>query len=666
MLVLGLSGFPATCEREVVPDLPRAFYHDAAACLVGEAGVLAAVEEERVNRSKHTNLFPAGAVRACLEQSGASPNDIDQVAYFFAEDFTDAELGLEYVRHPQLALRTIRELLADRVGEQLGSRFAPQRISFARHHEAHAAAAFHQSGLGEALVLVMDGNGENESVSVLKGAKAGLERLRTYPRADSLGHFYTRATQFLGYDLFDEYKVMGLAPYGDPATYRDAFGSLFKLLPEGGYALNADGLQPALLALACRPRRAGERFTQAHKDLAAAVQETLERVVLHIVEFWRQKSGLRALCLAGGVAHNSTLNGRILASGWFDELFVHPASHDAGAALGAAILSLPKASRGRRAPWSHRLALRDVYWGPDIGTAASVGEELARWHAFLEWEERDDISACVARLLADGAVVGWARGRSEFGPRALGNRSILADPRPAENQDRVNRLVKKRESFRPFAPAVLAEVAHEYFEIPPTGCPLDYMSCVVRVRTDKRRLLGAVTHIDGTARIQTVTRETNEPFWRLISRFGDLTGVPVLLNTSFNNHAEPIVQSAREAIACFLTTRLDYLVLGDLLAWRKPVLWSSYLQLAPRLAPTAELAAVATSGPDGQTRLQRHIHPRQRRAARSVVSDGVHELLQRADGRTPLGDLLPPTALTQRLVEELLSLWDRRLVTLQP
>src|SRR6266498_2733237 len=584
MLVLRLSGFPATCEREVVPDLPRAFYHDAAACLVGEAGVLAAVEEERVNRSKHTNLFPAGAVRACLEQSGASPNDIDQVAYFFDEGFTDSELGLEYVRHPHLALRTTRELIAELLSEQLGSGFPPHRIAFARHHEAHAAAAFYQSGFDDALALVMDGNGESESVSIFRGARDGLERLRAYPRADSLGHFYTKATQLLGYDLFDEYKVMGLAPYGDPAVYRDVLGSLFELLTEGGYTLEVDRLQPALLALGFRPRRAGEPFTQAHKDFAAAVQETLERVVLHIVEFWRQQSGLRALCLAGGVAHNSTLNGRILASGWFDELFVHPASHDAGAALGAAVLSLLGQRQGVRTPSPSipPLVPGGVYWGPDIGAPAAIRKELDRWHGFLEWEECGSSPARAAALLAEGAVLGWARGRSEFGPRALGNRSILADPRPAENQERVNRLVKKRESFRPFAPAVLAEAAHEYFEIPPTDCPLDFMSCVVRVRSDKRRLLGAVTHVDGTARIQTVTRETNEPFWRLISRFGDLTGVPVLLNTSFNNHAEPIVQSAGDAIVCFLTTQLDYLFLDDVLVRRKPVPWSSYLDLAPK------------------------------------------------------------------------------------
>src|SRR5216683_509182 len=377
MLVLGLSGFPATSEERVIPDLPSAFYHDAAACLIGDAGVLAAVEEERINRSKHTNLFPAGAVRACLEQSGSSLSDIDRVAFFFAEDFTDAELGLEYVKHPGAVFRATRELISARLSEELGSCFAPEKIDFARHHEAHAAAAFYQSSLGNALVLVMDGNGENESVSVFRGAADGLKFLRAYPRDASLGHFYTGATQFLGYDLFDEYKVMGLAPYGNPAVYQDTLESLFELLPEGEYVLDVGGLQPTLLAHGLRPRRAGEPFTQLHKDLAAAVQATLERVAMHIVKFWRVESGQRALCLAGGVAHNSTLNGRILSSNWFDDLFVHPASHDAGAALGAAILSLLRAPRRSRGHSSPRVALRDVYLGPDIGTLASIRAELA-------------------------------------------------------------------------------------------------------------------------------------------------------------------------------------------------------------------------------------------------------------------------------------------------
>jgi hypothetical protein len=230
----------------------------------------------------------------------------------------------------------------------------------------------------------------------------------------------------------------------------------------------------------------------------------------------------------------------------------------------------------------------------------------------------------------------------------------------------VNKLVKKRESFRPFAPAVLAEAAHEYFEIPSTSCTLDYMGCVVPVRPDKRQLLGAVTHVDGTARIQVVRRQVNDAFWRLIRQFADLVGVPVVLNTSFNNHAEPIVQSVQEAIACFLTTELDYLILGDVLIWRKRVAWSDYLELAPRLARLSEMSAVTSSGPDGHVRVHRYVYRWNRRTDQKAVSGAVHELLQRADGRAPLRDLLPQSLRTRSTVEELLSLWDLRLVTIQP
>jgi Carbamoyltransferase C-terminus len=306
-----------------------------------------------------------------------------------------------------------------------------------------------------------------------------------------------------------------------------------------------------------------------------------------------------------------------------------------------------------------------VYWGPHIGTPESARAQLEPWNAFLEWEECEDVTSCGARLLAEGAVIGWARGRSEFGPRALGNRSIFADPRPPGNKERVNELVKKRESFRPFAPAVLAEAADKYFEIPETACPLDYMSCVVRVRADMQHLLGAVTHVDGTARIQVVRRKVNEHLWRLIQRFADLTGVPVVLNTSFNNHAEPIVQSVTDAITCFLTTELDFLIVGDVLVRRKNVTWIDYLKLAPRLAPQSEMISVTSACADG-AHVQHRIYPWNRRNAATAVSTPVHTMLQHADGRMPLSDLLHSSAQGPSTVAELLSLWDLRLVTFQP
>ena len=658
-LVLGLSGFPDVASAALFPDLPRGLYHDAAACLVDGTGVVAAVEEERFNREKHTNRFPVAAIRACLEQAGVRLTDVDAIGYFFTEANTDFELDLQYLRHPDGPARRSRELVVEQLYRGFGSRVDPERIRFAAHHDAHAASTFFQSGLADALVLVMDGEGDDESVSVFWGSPEGLVPLRRHPKESSLGHFYRATTELLGYDLFDEYKVMGLAPYGDPARFRATIDPLVRLLPAGDFHLDVAGYRRAVLLGGYRPRSRGGPFAQEQMDLAATAQETLQRIVLHLLQFWRGRTGLTGLCLAGGVAHNSTLNGRILSSGLFDELFVHPASHDAGAAVGAALLCHPAAGPGttRPAGW----ALRHVYWGPAVDDAASTLAELRRWGAFLDWEPCGSPADSAAKLIADGAVVGWVQGRSEFGPRALGNRSIVADPRPAENWRRVNRLVKGREGYRPLAPAVLREVAAEWFDIPATDCPLDYMGCVVSVRPERRDLLSAVTHVDGTARVQTVDRDANPLFWALISRFGELTGVPVLLNTSFNNNAEPIVQSARDAIVCLLTTGLDHAVIGEFLVSRRRGDDAPYGALAVRLPGSVELAEVRAGGE------RRHVVRRRRHeGSQTAVSPVVYDLLARSDGRTPIADLLGAEPEARRAIGAVRELWARRLVVLQP
>jgi len=673
-LVLGLSGFFGTAERELVPDLPRGLYHDAAACLVAGDTVIAAVEEERISRRKHTNLFPLGAARACLEQAGVSLAEVAEVAFFFTEAHTDFELGLQYLRHPDRPARWARELIVEHLEREFGPTLDPARIHFARHHDAHAASAFAQSGLTEALVVVMDGEGDDESVSVFRGASDGLRLVRSHPKQVSLGHFYRKVTELLGYALFDEGKVMGLAPYGDPARFRDLLGSLLRLLPEGRYELDVEAVQRTLLAHRFRLRRTGEPFSQAHKDLAAAAQETLERIVLHLLEYWRAESSLPALCLAGGVAQNSSLNGRVLSSGLFADMFVDPASHDAGAALGAAMLSSqrplatpslrPLATPSFRPP--PRLMSRGVYWGPDIGDRPTIRKGLERWHRFVEWQYCDEPGAATAKLLASGAVVGWAQGRSEFGPRALGNRSILADPRPADNWQRINQLVKERESYRPLAPAVLDSAASDWFELPPTRCPLDYMGCVVNVRPDRRHLLGAVTHVDGTARVQVVRKEANTRFWWLISQFAELTGVPVLLNTSFNNNAEPIVQSAEDAIACFLTTRLDRLVLGDFIVSRRQVTATDYLELVPSLLPNTQLITMHADGSASQDRHRHLLRPPQHGARSTTISHATHRVLVRSGGQAPVNQLLDSAEHAEPVVAELRALWAQRLVGLEP
>src|SRR5262249_21513820 len=347
---------------------------------------------------------------------------------------------------------------------------------------------------------------------------------------------YLGATRHLGYRFGDEYKVMGLAPYGDPHAYRNVFESIYTLEEKGDYSLapgavaEYESVNYSAFVNGLQPRRRGDNFTQQHTDFAAALQNTLETIVLHVVQYWSKSTGIPNLCFGGGVAHNCSLNGVILRLGLFSDVFVHPASHDAGAAEGAALTVVHQCGRSPR----RAVRLISASVGPTLGSAADIAQMLNCWSSLIEVEPQDDVVDKAARLLAKGHVLGWAQGASEFGPRALGNRSIIADPRPKENQTRINSMVKKRESFRPFAPVVTPEAASTYFEIPETRANYDFMSFVVKVREERCAELGAVTHVDQTARLQVINPAGNERFYRLVQRFGEITGTPVLLNTSFN------------------------------------------------------------------------------------------------------------------------------------
>jgi carbamoyltransferase len=345
----------------------------------------------------------------------------------------------------------------------------------------------------------------------------------------------------------------------------------------------------------------------------------------------------------------------------FDEVFVHPASHDAGNALGAA-LSVHHEVTGK----PHRRRLRSVYWGTDVGDSSGIANRLAAWSGFLEMRRSADIEEETAELIAAGKVIGWVQGRSEFGPRALGNRSILADPRPAEHKNLINMMVKKREAFRPFAPAVLAEDAADYFELPGGQREFPFMTFVLKVQPDKRTLLGAVTHIDGSARVQTVSRDDNPRFWRLIHAFKSRTGVPVLLNTSFNNNVEPIVDSVDDAVVCFLTTGIDVLVVGDYIATKKEECRNA--ALVPQLPNHVRLLQARQRAPDGATRdtfeLRRAVWDGE---ARKTLDADVFGLLRSADGETSIADLARAAKLRESAVLPMVEeLWAERCVVLRP
>ncbi|MES0039704.1 carbamoyltransferase [Mesorhizobium sp. M0046] len=666
MLCLGISGGLDQVHENRF-ELRNAFMHDGAAVLVRDGRVIAAVEEERLNRMKHSNKLPIRSIQYCLSAAGVQLNDIDRVALYASEPYANAMLEGMSASHPDILSIPLdaKTLVQDLLTREFGTKLDSSRISFVSHHQAHAVSAFAMSGFEQSLILAIDGSGDFLSGLLAVGSGTEITQLEAFPENNSLGLFYLETIRYLGYGLFDEYKVMGLAPYGDPAPYRELFEQFYELSANGGgYRVHLDRIGPALLRN-IEVRRKGMPFTQQHRDVSASLQEALERIVFHILRHHREATGMKRLCLAGGVAHNCTMNGKLLYSGLFEDIFVQPASHDAGCALGAALIVSNE--MGRPAPCER---LQEVYWGPDLGSERAVQQELNAWAGHLEVERSDDVASSAADWIANGAVIGWVQGRSEFGPRALGNRSILADPRPAANKDRINAMVKKREGYRPFAPSVLEEDASEFFDLPDGKREFPFMNFVVRVRDSKRALLGAITHVDGTARLQTVSRNANPAYWEVINAFKKRTGTPILLNTSFNNNAEPIVDSVADAIATFLTTELDGLVVGPFLVKKRAATLQDWTALAVSLPPYVSLHQTrAYKAPD---RRETHcgISTTHFSSDSVRISHDLFNLLMRIEGEAMLGDLLntiaPDQAKRDAVMEGLRRLWEQRLVRLHP
>jgi carbamoyltransferase len=662
MLIVGFNGGVKSQEH----DDPMLGQHDAAAVLVHDGRVIAAIEEERLDRLKHSNCFPSNAIRFCLDAAGAALTDVDVFATNDTRSTIDWRVKQEYLWNPLVA-----EPLQD-AAAYLNSRFqlhfqidVLQRLQFCHHHLAHAASAFFPSGFDEALIFTIDGSGDGLSGMVLNADSSGMTTLREFPMRNSLGHLYLSLIGMLGYRVFDEYKVMGLAPYGDPTRLASLFERHYSLDENGSYSLAPirDWFKDFdSLGLLGRARRKNYPFTQWHKDWAAALQATLERIILHVLTYFRRETGLKNLCLAGGVAHNCTANGKILYSGLFDRVFVQPAAHDAGGALGAALYVWSMADRNSL----RNRQSSQVYWGTPTNQDDAQAA-LARWSQLLDFRVVDDVAASTADLLADGNVIGWVQGRSEFGPRALGNRSILADPRPASNRDRVNWMIKKREGYRPFAPSVTEEDAERYFDLPPRQKSFPFMIFVLRVKPEARQLLGAVTHVDGSARVHTVSPTANPLYWKLIREFGIRTGVPVLLNTSFNNAWEPIVDSVEDAIHCFLTTGLDYLVIGNCIARKRfeSIPCHVAIQLSPFVARHYQITRRA---PDLYELVglkhQAFCSPR------TAISRTTALLLADADGCSDLSTLALNAGISgpdlEESLPEIIRLWEERLIRMRP
>jgi carbamoyltransferase len=554
----------------------NAFHGDASAALLRDGQLVAALEEERLNRVKHWAGLPVLAAKACLQ--GTQP---DHVAI---SRNPKAHLAVKLLRAAlrphrwlNLSSRAVNSIRIAQVGELLAAEGIVPRgarqVHFVEHHRAHLASAFFASPFEEAAVISIDGFGDFSSVmwGVGKGNQIDVRGSVSFPH--SLGIFYTAFTQFLGFPKFgDEYKMMGLSAYGEPRfaeqvrsvvrTERDQCRLNLEYFTHHskGVDMTWYGGEPAVGAVFSHrmveefgePRVPRSEIRQKDKDLAASVQLVLEENYFALLNFVQKQTGATAVCLAGGVALNCVANGMIFERTNFRQVYVQPAAHDAGTSIGAALyvqhqeLKLPRC-----------FEMRHVYYGPEYSDGEILRDLEAAGCKYHKLAEEDLIGRTV-EAIAQGRIVGWFQGRMEFGPRALGNRSILADPRRTDMKEILNSRIKYREPFRPFCPSILAERVGEYFE---TDYPSPFMVMAYKIKPEQRERIPAVTHGDGTGRLQTVEREVSPQYWKLIHKFEEVTGVPVLLNTSFNEN-EPIVQTPAQAIDCFLRTRMDVLSIG--------------------------------------------------------------------------------------------------------
>lgn len=599
MNVLGISGlhYSAPFKKKNFSDLSPRQYRivqglDSAAALATPEGIRTAAAQERFSREKGTGSFPIDAIEYCLRSANLTYHDIDFVAHgFHYEPFREwFENSGEYTRN---LFRTVysQESLIQVIEEHIPEAAWREKIISVEHHLAHAASAFYLSGFDESLILVADGMGEIHSATLAIGENNSIRIIEQIPASHSLGILYGVFTLYLGFFMnMDEYKVMGLASFGDPRRYFSAIMDLVHINNDGTYTipillensglLEKETYEGTLLRIEkmLGPRRTPEmEITKEHQDIAAAVQAVLQTTLMHVLRHFKRLTRQRNLCMAGGVALNCTANSVIKRSRLFERVFVQPAAGDDGTALGAALHAYGLHKDGGRLP-----RMGSPLWGPSYEREA-IEKSLRRhpdckskfFPCFLE------LAREVAERIAAGQVVAWFQGRMEFGPRALGNRSILADPRDLNMRQRLNLLIKRREDFRPFAPAVMAEDACRYFEIDPGDeAAYSHMLFVAPVRPKYREKLPAITHVDGSARVQTVSRDDNPRFWMLLREFADLTSLPVLLNTSLNVRGQPIVCSPDEALDTYLATELDILVLGDYLVVRGAG-WSGEMELIP-------------------------------------------------------------------------------------
>jgi carbamoyltransferase len=565
----------------------NAYHADSSAAIFKDGVLIAATEEERFRRVKHWAGFPSLAVEFCLKEAGVSLHEVDHIAIGRDPFAKLAKKILFLMKNPGGGLRAVRDRLSNAkkvasleaefkmLDHSIDEKTIKSRIHQVEHHRSHLASAFFASPFDESAILSIDGSGDFTTTMTAIGDGNKIEVLESVDFPHSLGIFYTAFTQLLGFPHYgDEYKVMGLAPYGEP-KYVEKLKDVLLFDKNGFFRLNQKYFRSAKSGIISYgedhvpvvaplfsaymtekfgpERKKDEPLTQYHKDLGASVQRTTELFIFHILNALQKKTGLKNICIAGGVAQNSVANGKLTRNTGFKNIYIPSAGHDAGISMGAALYVYNQLLKQSRQP-----PIYSAFTGSRFNNEEIENFLNARNISFTRYSESEIYDVVAERLIHSG-VIGWFNGRAEFGPRALGARSIIADPRRSDAKDLLNAKIKRRESFRPFAPSILKEYVHEYFEI---GDDVPFMEKVFPIRQEKQALIPAVTHVDGTGRLQSVDSTTAPRYYKLIEAFRQKTGIPILLNTSFNEN-EPIVNSPEHALECFLRTSMDMLVLEN-------------------------------------------------------------------------------------------------------
>lgn len=546
------------------------FYHDSSACLLKDGEVIAAAQEERFSREKNTSAFPIHSILYCLKQGGIDIKQVDHVAYFEKPFLKFARVIQDHLRSWPFSwpsfLRAMPKWLAGRLSlpltieDELGY---TGPVYFIKHHLSHAASSYYPSGFEEAAIITADGVGEWATFSVGVGRGRTIEVIKEIHYPNSLGLLYTAVTVFLGFDAHGgEGKLMGLAGYGTPERYRRQIRDVLKIRSDGSFELNQAYFAfragnkmwgSKWVEVFGQPRDRNEAWTQEHYDLAAACQDVVEEAILLNARLLQEKTGLKKLCLAGGVTLNCVANAKILKTTGFDDIFVQPAAGDAGGALGAALFVYHGLLKHEK-----RSRMQHAYLGPEFSDA-EIESALMKFGLVSKRLNQEELCEYVGQAIADNKAIGWFQGRMEFGPRALGNRSIIGNAAFAGMKDILNSRIKKREAFRPFAPIVLQENCTDYFDLKIAS---PYMLLAPTVLENMRAAVPAITHVDGTARVQTCDEASNPLLRKLIQASAKRTGVPVIINTSFNRKGEPVVCRPEHAIECFLATQMDLLAIG--------------------------------------------------------------------------------------------------------